>query len=96
MLAEPKLRINDFHYQTKLINDYTDAILSIRPELLNYSGDTVRGISLRYQLFDAQDQEIISREKPAAELINESYPRLDNVKFGFFEDTIAEPSFVER
>lgn len=91
LLAEPKLRINDFFYQTKLIHNYSDAILSVRPELLNYTGKPVEGFTLKYQLFDAENEEVVNSEKPAAELINESYPRLDNVKFGFFEDTIQSP-----
>ena len=32
LMAEPKLRIADFFYQTKLDKDYKDAILSIRPQ----------------------------------------------------------------
>lgn len=91
LLAEPPLRINDFHYQTKLINNYTGAILSIRPELANYTGKVVEGFTLKYQLFDAENEKVVNGEKPAADLVNESYPRLDNVKFGFFEDTLAGP-----
>ncbi|MEO9477069.1 MAG: glycoside hydrolase family 2 TIM barrel-domain containing protein [Cyclobacteriaceae bacterium] len=94
LLAEPKLRIADFHYQTKLDDQYEDAIFSLRPRLDNYTGDTVRNsIEFSAQLYDANGQSVF--EKPltisAADIINESYPRLDNVKFGLLEDTLQNP-----
>jgi beta-galactosidase len=35
LMAEPKLRIADFFYQTKLDKEYKDAVLSIRPRIEN-------------------------------------------------------------
>ncbi len=93
IMAEPKLRIADFHYQTKLDKEYKDAVLSIRPRLVNYTGDTVKNIILTAQLYDAQQNPVLSEvlSKSAEEIINESYPRLDNVKFGMLETTIQNP-----
>ncbi len=93
LLAEPALRIADFHYQTKFDPDYRDAILSIRPRIENLTGDTVSGYILKANLYDAQNRPVL--EDPlsidAAAVINESYPRLDNVKFGLLETTVNKP-----
>ncbi|KAI9451721.1 glycoside hydrolase family 2 TIM barrel [Russula earlei] len=43
LMAEPKLRIADFFYQTKLDKDYKDALLSIRPRIENLSGKEMHG-----------------------------------------------------
>ena len=94
LLAEPKLRIADFHYQTTLDKNYQDAIFSLRPRLDNLTGDSVRhDIQFKAQLFDAQNQKVFkdALSISAAEIINESYPRLDNVKFGLLEDSVKSP-----
>jgi beta-galactosidase len=94
LLAEPKLRIADFFYQTKLDRNYIDAIFSLRPRIENLTGDTVKGYILKVQLYDAHNQPVFPKvlNKPVEEMINESYPRLDNVKFGMFEATVKNPA----
>ena len=93
LLAEPKLRIADFFYQTKLDKGYHDAVLSIRPRLENLTGDTIKGYKILAQLYDKNNRPVF--EKPlartAASIINEIYPRLDNVKFGLLEAKITNP-----
>jgi beta-galactosidase len=93
LMAEPKLRIADFHVQTKLDDEYKDATLSIRPRLDNYTGDTIKGYWVIASLFDANNNPVL--EEPlsikAADIINESYPRVDNVKFGLLETEIESP-----
>lgn len=93
LMAEPKLRIADFFYQTKLDNEYKDAVLSIRPKLENLTGDTVKSCLLKAQLFDDNNQPVLAKPLSikAEDVINESYPRLDNVKFGLLETTIKNP-----
>lgn len=94
LLAEPKLRIADFFYQTKLDKDYKDALLSIRPRVENLTGAAVPGYQLTAQLFDKHGKPVL--EKPLAKgvdaIINEVYPRLDNVKFGLLETKITNPA----
>ncbi len=93
LMAEPKLRIADIFYQTKLDKEYKDAVLSIRPRLDNFTGDTVKNMFFKAQLFDADNNPVF--EKPlsikAEDIINEAYPRLDNVKFGLLETTVKNP-----
>lgn len=94
LLAEPPLRIADFFYQTKLDNEYNNALLSIRPRIENLTGKPVPGYVLKAQLYNKQQQAVLSQplEKPVDAIINEIYPRLDNVKFGLLETTINSPA----
>lgn len=93
LLAEPKLRIADFHWQAKLDKDYKDAIFSIRPRLDNYTGHFVKGYTVKAQLYDKNNQPVLSKplERSAESIINEIYPRLDNVKFGLLETKVNNP-----
>ena len=92
LLAEPKVRIADFHYRTRFDEDYRDATLSIRPRVENLSGTDPDGCVLKARLYDSQRQPVTEEmRRPLSELLNESYPRLDNVKFGFFETRISKP-----
>ncbi len=93
IMAEPKLRIQDFFYQTKLNNDYKDAVFQLCPKLENLTGDTIRNQTFEFQLYDAENKPLFEKDidTSAADIINESYPRLDNVRFGFFERKILNP-----
>ncbi|MEI7422187.1 MAG: glycoside hydrolase family 2 TIM barrel-domain containing protein [Prolixibacteraceae bacterium] len=94
LLAEPKLRIADFFYQTRLDKNYHDAVFSLRPRIENLTGDSVKGGTLKVQLYDANNQPVFRQifTKPVVDVINESYPRLDNVKFGLFEAQVKNPT----
>lgn len=91
--AEPKMRIADFFVQTKLDKEYKDAVLSIRPRLENLTGKEMPGYVLKANLYDHNQQPVLSQSllKKADEIINEIHPRLDRVKFGLLETTIADP-----
>ncbi len=91
--AEPGLRIADFFYQTKLDEEYKDAVLSIRPRIENLTGHEMPGYLLKVYLYDATDKPVLNQplEKKVDDIINEIHPRLDRVKFGLLETTIADP-----
>ncbi|WMI66232.1 glycoside hydrolase family 2 TIM barrel-domain containing protein [Aestuariibaculum sp. YM273] len=93
IMAEPKLRIQDFFYQTKLDKQYKDAVFQLRPKLENLTGDSVRNASFEYQLYNDKNEALFKTFKDtlAKAIVNESYPRLDNVRFGFFENKIENP-----
>lgn len=93
LLAEPKIRIADFFYQTKLDKDYQDAILSIRPRIENLTGKDIAGYQLKAQLYDQAGKPVLEKplEKSVLSIINEIYPRLDNAKFGLLETKVANP-----
>jgi len=94
LLAEPKLRIADFHWQAKLDKDYKDAVLSIRPRIENLTGKVVHGYQVKAQLFDKSGKPVFEKplERSAESIINEIYPRLDNVKFGLLEAKVKNPA----
>ncbi|TMI64574.1 MAG: DUF4981 domain-containing protein [Bacteroidetes bacterium] len=91
--AEPKLRIADFFYQTKLDKNYKDALLSIRPRIENLTGHEMLGYVLKAQLYDESDRPVLNQslEKKVDDIINEIHPRLDRVKFGLLETNISNP-----
>ncbi|MCD0489370.1 DUF4981 domain-containing protein [Pedobacter sp. MC2016-14] len=93
LLAEPKIRIADFHWQAKLDKDYKDAVLSIRPRIENLTGKAIKGYKVKAELFDKNGKKVTAQpmERDAESIINEIYPRLDNVKFGLLESKISNP-----
>ncbi|MDR6943986.1 glycoside hydrolase family 2 TIM barrel-domain containing protein [Mucilaginibacter pocheonensis] len=93
LLAEPKLRIADFQWQAKLDKQYKDAIFSIRPRIENLTGKAVPGYRIEARLFDKNNKEVLQKplERSVESIINEIYPRLDNVKFGLLETKLKNP-----
>ncbi|AOC96417.1 Beta-galactosidase [Flavobacterium anhuiense] len=93
IMAEPKLRIQDFFVQTKLDKEYKDAIFKLRPKVENLTGMKIKDYTMNVQLYDANNTAMFKEplQRPVIDLINESYPRLDNVRFGFFQETIKNP-----
>jgi beta-galactosidase len=93
LLAEPKLRIADFQWQAKLDKQYKDAVFSIRPRIENLTGKAVSGYKIEARLFDKNNKQVFQKplERSVGSIINEIYPRLDNVKFGLLETTLKNP-----
>lgn len=93
IMAEPKLRIADFFYQTKLDKKYEDAVFQLRPRLDNQTGDTIKNHTFEVQLYDAQNKPLFEKalSRKAIDIISEVSPRLDKVRFGFFQETIKNP-----
>ncbi|HYE55583.1 MAG TPA: glycoside hydrolase family 2 TIM barrel-domain containing protein, partial [Chitinophagaceae bacterium] len=93
LLAEPKLRIADFHWQAKLDKDYKDAVFSLRPRIENLTGKEMTGYTVKAQLYDPHNKAVFEKplERSVESIINEIYPRLDNVKFGLLEATVKNP-----
>jgi beta-galactosidase len=93
LLAEPKLRIADFQWQAKLDKQYKDAVFSIRPRIENLTGKAVPGYKIEARLFDKNNKEVLQKplERSVESIINEIYPRLDNVKFGLLETKLKNP-----
>ena len=93
LMAEPKLRLADFFVQTKLDKEYKDATLSIRPRFDNYTGDYIKGYTLKAQLYDNNKQAVLDSilEIKVEDAINEVHPRLDKVIFGMLETNIKNP-----
>jgi beta-galactosidase len=93
LLAEPRLRIADFHWQAKLDKEYRNAVLSIRPRIENLTGEEISRYDIKAQLYDKNNRPVLERalERSVESVVNEFYPRLDNVKFGLLEETVINP-----
>jgi beta-galactosidase len=93
IMAEPKLRILDFFVQTKLDKQYKDAVFQLRPRLENFTGDTIKNHTFEVQLYDPQNKPLFEKalSRKAIDIISEVSPRLDKVRFGFFQETIKNP-----
>ncbi len=95
LLAEPKVRIGDFHWQAKLDKQYKDAILSIRPKIDNFTGEVLADstYTVSAQLYDKSGKAVLAKplSRSAASIIEEVFPRLDAPKFGLLEDTVKNP-----
>ncbi|MGZ3560201.1 MAG: glycoside hydrolase family 2 TIM barrel-domain containing protein, partial [Thermodesulfobacteriota bacterium] len=87
------LRIGDFFWQAKLDKDYKDAVLSIRPRIDNFTGKDVPGYAVKAQLYDKDGKAVFEKplERSVESIINEIYPRLDNVRFGLLEAKVKDP-----
>lgn len=94
LMAEPKVRIADFFVQTKLDKEYKDADLLIRPRLENLTGDSISGYTLNAMLYDVEGNAALDSTltKDANDILNEIYPRLDNVKFGMLSYHMDNPN----
>lgn len=93
LLAEPKLRIADFQWRGKLDKDYKDVLFSLRPRIENLTGKPVVGYHVKAQLYDQNNKPLFDKplDRSVESIINEIYPRLDNVKFGLMEANIKDP-----
>lgn len=93
LIAEPKLRIVDFHWQAKLDKNYQDALFSLRLKIDNSFGLNTKGYVVKAKLFDVNHNEVFETPliKSVESIINEIYPRLDNVKFGMLESKVKNP-----
>ncbi|MCU7551914.1 DUF4981 domain-containing protein [Chitinophagaceae bacterium LB-8] len=94
LLAEPRIRIADFQWEAKLDHNYQDALFSIRPRIDNTTGKPIKGYMLKAQLYNKDLQPVFEKalERSAESIINEIYPRLDNVKFGLLETNVTNPA----
>jgi len=93
LMAEPTVRIADFHWQATLDSAYQDVKFSLRPKIDNFSGDSINGFTVKAQLYDETNNPLLPQElqRGAGEIFDEIYPRLDNVKFGLLETHISNP-----
>jgi len=93
LMAEPTVRIADFHWQATLDSAYQDVKFSLRPKIDNFSGDSINGFTVKAQLYDDDLNPILPKAlaRSAGEIFDEIYPRLDNVKFGLLETHISNP-----
>jgi len=73
--------------------NWIDAVLSIRPRIDNLTGKNVPGYKVKAQLYTKEGKVVFDKplERTVESIINEIYPRLDNVKFGLLESKLNNP-----
>lgn len=93
LLAEPKIRISDFFVRTILDSEYKNASLQIRPKIQNLYNKDLEGDTLEAILYDPDGKTVLNQpmKKDVSEIVNEVYPRLDNVKFALMEAEVINP-----
>lgn len=93
LLAEPSVSISDIFVQAPLDREYKNASLQIRPKIKSSAGTDVKGYSVEAMLYDSDGKAVLEKplKKDVAEIVNESYPRLDNVRFALLEALIINP-----
>ncbi|MFY0626708.1 MAG: DUF4981 domain-containing protein [Reichenbachiella sp.] len=97
LMATPKVRLNDFNVRTKMDEDYNNALLQIRPDLVANVTDKFKTFEfgnaprptnysdwvLETKLFDAEGQQVGETDKmDFKKFFGEWYPQRDNVYFG--------------
>jgi len=93
ILLEPKVRINDFFVQTKLVDNYQNALLQIRPKIESPTRENIQHYRVEAQLYQNCNSPVF--EKPLSininKILSEIYPQRDNVPFALMERKILNP-----
>ncbi|TLX71937.1 DUF4981 domain-containing protein [Labilibacter sediminis] len=92
LMAQPKVHINDFFIRTPLNEDYTEALLQVRPGIAAAEG-VGEGWHIKVDLFDALDKPVLKESliKSVKSIVKEKYPPRDNVYFGLIECELTSP-----
>ena len=93
LMAQPKVAINDFFVKTKLNNDYSQAVLEVKPKLSNIERKKLNGWNINAELFDAQQNPVLnSKASVSANIATRiAFPQRDNFKFGLLSAQIDKP-----
>ncbi|WP_290541143.1 glycoside hydrolase family 2 TIM barrel-domain containing protein [Alistipes sp.] len=93
LMASPRVCIRDFGIRTRMINDYADGLLQIRPSLRNDVERDLTGWTLGAELFDAAGKTCLEAPwtLPAADIVTEVYPQRDNVYYPLMERLFRSP-----
>ncbi|MBN2593825.1 MAG: DUF4981 domain-containing protein [Sedimentisphaerales bacterium] len=93
LFSTPQVHIRDFAVRTDLDDNYTDAILIIRPRIINYTTDDLKGWTVEARLYDADAKPVLSEalSRSASSIIHERYPQRGNVPFGLLQAKFENP-----
>ncbi|MBL7154499.1 MAG: DUF4981 domain-containing protein, partial [Phycisphaerae bacterium] len=93
LFSTPKVHIKDFFVRCGLDEEYKDGTIKIRPKLVSFTSQDLKGWTVQAQLYDDQERPVLDKplSKDVLGIINEKYPQRDNVKFALMEGKVAEP-----
>lgn len=92
--GEPAVHIADLHWQSRLSSDHRSALVSVRTRIGTGKDHRTFGGSVEMALYGPDGNQVPGARlsHPADSIVNEIYPRLDNVKFGQYEFTVRDPA----
>jgi beta-galactosidase len=93
LVARPKVQIFDFFARPHLDDEYRDATLEIRPEILNLTDSTIDDWQVEAQLYDPERQPVL--ETPGVlsvgRVLNQQYPIHGTVPFALMTLEVGAP-----
>ncbi|MBN1925913.1 MAG: DUF4981 domain-containing protein, partial [Prolixibacteraceae bacterium] len=91
--AEPVVTISDCHIRTKLINNYEEGVLQLRPEIKLANKVPADGYMVKAQLYNKQGVQVLKNIPgvKVRDIIREHYPQRDNVYFPLMEESFNAP-----
>ncbi len=92
LLAEPKLRIQDFFVRTDLDKEYRDADFSLNVELIN-DGTDASGYTVEAQLYNARGNTVFAQplSVEAGKILDQRGPQRRHPLFSFLNTTVNNP-----
>ena len=93
LFSTPRVHIRDFFVRCSLDEQYKDGIVRVRPKLVAFTNENLKGWTVEAQLYDAQNNPVFTAplKKQALAILNEKYPQRDNVKFALMEAGVTNP-----
>ncbi len=93
LFSTPKVHISDFFVRCDLDDQYEDGIVMIRPRLVSFTSEDLKGWTVQAQLYNEQNQPVFTKplSKNALAIINEKYPQRNNVKFALMQQKVPKP-----
>ena len=93
LFSTPRLHIRDFFVRCDLDEKYEDGIVQVRPRLVSFTNENIKGWTVQAQLYDAKNNPVFPAplKRQALDILNEKYPQRDNVKFALLEAKVPNP-----
>lgn len=93
LLAKPAVSIGDIFVQTIMDREYKNASLQIRPKIKCPANMDIKEYTLEAMLYGPDGSAVLEQpmKKDLPAIVNEVYPRLDNVRFALMEAPIVNP-----
>ncbi|NRB64321.1 MAG: hypothetical protein HRU40_15060 [Saprospiraceae bacterium] len=91
--ASPKIQIYDFAVRTPLDQHHEDATLQIRPKVKVYEDQSLKGWTIKAQLYDSNQEPVLAEVLSTSvnALVNKKMPPTGNVPFPVMETTVTNP-----
>ncbi|KAA5824801.1 DUF4981 domain-containing protein [Algibacter amylolyticus] len=91
--ATPHTYIQDFFVRTNLDSSYQDAVLEVRPKIVNETKKILNGWNIEVELYDDKGHSILKNplKKDVNDIINEKYPYSGATEFALLKENVENP-----